>query len=81
MDHEKFSDDDVPSAPPFCGSGGEIKQDMEKSPTSKVEYTSTLAAEGSNLESVSPSISAQENITKGTCNSTVRFVQSIEIMY
>lgn len=72
LDHEKFSDDDVPSAPPFYGSGGEIKQDKEKSPTSKAEYASPLAVEGSNLESISPSVSAQEKVAKGTCNSTVR---------
>ncbi|KAM1203766.1 hypothetical protein ACFX13_020079 [Malus domestica] len=33
LQSKKFPDDDVPSAPPFCGATQEIKQDDEKSPT------------------------------------------------
>lgn len=72
LQNQKFSDDDLPSAPPFCGSGEEVKLDKEKTPAAKVEYSSPLAE--SNIENVAPTISVQDNIAKGTCDSSIRFV-------
>ena len=73
MEKQRFSDEDVPSAPPFCGSGGEIKIDRETSPVSKMEYLSSMKAEKDNLGR-SPGISQQDNVPKYTRDSTVRFV-------
>ncbi|KAI5654995.1 hypothetical protein M9H77_32182 [Catharanthus roseus] len=72
LQNQKFSDDDLPSAPPFCGSGEEVKLDKEKTPAAKVEYSSPLAATKSNIENVAPTISVQDNIAKGTCDSSIR---------
>ncbi|KAF5942663.1 hypothetical protein HYC85_020305 [Camellia sinensis] len=38
LPNEKFSDDDIPSAPLFCGSSREIKEDAEQLPTSRAQY-------------------------------------------
>ncbi|XP_022768426.1 uncharacterized protein LOC111312441 isoform X2 [Durio zibethinus] len=39
LQHEKFSDDDIPSAPPFSSSVQEVKQDIEHIPTSEIQST------------------------------------------
>ena len=41
--HEKFSDDDIPSAPPFSSSVQEVKQDTEHIPASEIESTQCAA--------------------------------------
>ncbi|XAR62089.1 hypothetical protein NMG60_11016706 [Bertholletia excelsa] len=40
LQNGRLSDDEVPSAPPFCGSVGEIKQTAEQYPTAKAHHTS-----------------------------------------
>ncbi|XWS21422.1 hypothetical protein CRYUN_Cryun30bG0053700 [Craigia yunnanensis] len=40
---EKFSDDDIPSAPPFSSSVQEVKQDTEHIPASEIESTQCAA--------------------------------------
>lgn len=66
----KLSDDDVPSAPPFAGSGKEVKLDNEKVTSSKVEYASSREAEESSLGNIPYGDGPKDNITNGTCNST-----------
>ncbi|XP_057490269.1 uncharacterized protein LOC130776172 [Actinidia eriantha] len=41
--NEKLSDDDIPSAPPFCGSAGEIKQEAEQLQNSRAHYAPRAA--------------------------------------
>ncbi|CDP11484.1 unnamed protein product [Coffea canephora] len=77
LEKQRFSDEDVPSAPPFCGSGGEIKIDRETSPVSKMEYLSSMKAEKDNLGR-SPGISQQDNVPKYTRDSTVRTAAAAE---
>lgn len=77
LEKQRFCDEDVPSAPPFCGSGGEIKIERETSPVSKMEYQSSMKAEKDNLGR-SPGISEQDNVPKGTRDSTVRTAAAVE---
>ncbi|KAK7275828.1 hypothetical protein RIF29_16953 [Crotalaria pallida] len=53
-------EDDVPSAPPFCGSGQEIRQTHEKIPASGA-HTSPKNAESSTLKSMSEDKIEEEN--------------------
>ncbi|XVE95208.1 hypothetical protein REPUB_Repub02eG0076300 [Reevesia pubescens] len=41
--HEKFSDDDIPSAPPFSSSVQEVKQDTNHIPVSEIQSTQCAA--------------------------------------
>ncbi|KAK9007340.1 hypothetical protein V6N11_051168 [Hibiscus sabdariffa] len=43
LQHEKFSDDDVPSAPPFSSSVKEDKQDSQHIPMIEIQTTSSAA--------------------------------------
>lgn len=74
MDSQRFSDEDVPSAPPFCGSGGEIKLDRETSPAPKRQYLFSMEAEKNTLGRRSPATGEQDSVRQDTCDSTVRFV-------
>lgn len=74
LENKRFSDEDIPSAPPFCGSGGEIKIDGETSSVSRKECVSSMAAEKDTPERKSSDTGQQDNVPKDTCDSTVRFV-------
>ncbi|KAL3514254.1 hypothetical protein ACH5RR_026971 [Cinchona calisaya] len=78
LDNQRFSDEDVPSAPPFCGSAGEIKIDKETSPASKTEYPSSMASEKDTLRSRSLGIGQQHNLPKDTRDSTMRTTAAAE---
>ncbi|KAL6997387.1 hypothetical protein U1Q18_007514 [Sarracenia purpurea var. burkii] len=43
LQNEKLSDDDFPSAPPFGGSAGEIKQDAEQLSAARSHYSTRVA--------------------------------------
>lgn len=43
IENRQASKEDFPSAPPFSGSFGEIKQEKEHSPVSKANYTPSTA--------------------------------------
>lgn len=59
LQNGKFSDDDdVASAPPFCGAAQEIKQAADKSPASKIHGT-THAADSSEIKT-GPSINPED---------------------
>lgn len=72
-------DEDVPSAPPFCGSTPEIRQTTEEIPTSRAHSTQNKA-ESSTVKSVSKDIKLENN---GCASSEqfVRLVYLIELVY
>ncbi|KAF8411383.1 hypothetical protein HHK36_003932 [Tetracentron sinense] len=69
LQNKRLSDDDVPSAPPFIGSGQEINQDAQQIPTSRAHGTpSTTNTNGfssrnepNTWKSMSSGITAQDN--------------------
>lgn len=71
LQSEKLSDDDVPSAPPFCGATQEIKQDDEISP-SRVHRTPHATA--SSEFKTTPGRKQEGNIENGNLGQFVRSV-------
>ena len=70
-------DDDIPSAPPFCGSTQEIKQTPEGIPASRA-HTTPNKAESSTLKSMSGD-KIENQVENGSSDQFVRFVYLIII--
>ncbi|KAM7514512.1 hypothetical protein LguiA_004095 [Lonicera macranthoides] len=66
--NQKPFDDDIPSAPPFSGSAGEVRQDVEKTPASRAHYTKStgdsrgFSANPNTSEKTSPSANTDDKI-------------------
>ncbi|VVA16266.1 PREDICTED: ZEAMMB73_Zm00001d018133 [Prunus dulcis] len=75
LQSEKLSDDDVPSAPPFCGATQEIKQDDDISP-SRVHRTPHATA--SSEFKTTPARKQEGNIENGNLGQFVRTTTSSE---
>ncbi|XP_028080585.1 uncharacterized protein LOC114282134 isoform X2 [Camellia sinensis] len=86
LPNEKFSDDDIPSAPLFCGSSREIKEDAEQLPTSRAQYKpyvpylhDFLAKNGPDAsDSSSPQVKPEDNTEKKIPDQHVRSASGIE---
>ncbi|CAL5348876.1 hypothetical protein CsSME_00035553 [Camellia sinensis var. sinensis] len=86
LPNEKFSDDDIPSAPLFCGSSREIKEDAEQLPTSRAQYKPYVpyshdfsAKNGPDAsDSVSPRVEPEDNTEKKIPDQHVRSASGIE---
>ncbi|XP_057470363.1 uncharacterized protein LOC130759232 [Actinidia eriantha] len=86
LQNEKFSDEDIPSAPQFCGSAGEIKQEAEQLPTSRAHYASRTAdlrdfsvKNGAKIsESVPPKVKPQDGTGQKMSDPSVRIATGIE---
>ena len=84
LQNEKFSDEDIPSAPQFCGSAGEIKQESKQLPTSRAHYEFRAAdlrdfsvKNGAKIsESVPPKVKPQDGSGQKMSDPSVRFVKS-----
>ncbi|KAA8538165.1 hypothetical protein F0562_027773 [Nyssa sinensis] len=86
LQNEKLSDDDIPSAPLFRGSAGEITQDTEKIPTSRAHYTPSVAdSQGFSVrnklntsKSISPVVNPQDNAGQKIPDQSVRTAAGVE---
>ncbi|KAL7208179.1 hypothetical protein ACSBR1_030014 [Camellia fascicularis] len=86
LPNEKFSDDDIPSAPLFCGSSREIKEDAEQLPTSRAQYKPYVpyshdfsAKNGPDAsDSISPRVEPEDNTEKKIPDQHVRSASGIE---
>ncbi|KAI7998806.1 hypothetical protein LOK49_LG10G00782 [Camellia lanceoleosa] len=86
LPNEKFYDDDIPSAPLFCGSSREIKEDAEQLPTSRARYKpyvpyshDFLAKNGPDAsDSISPRVKPEDNTEKKIPDQHVRSASGIE---
>lgn len=84
LQNEKLSDDDIPSAPPFCGSAGEIKQEAEQLQNSREHYAPHAAdfrdfsvKNGAKTsESVPPQVKPQDGTGQKMSDASVRSVKS-----
>ncbi|CAI9116173.1 OLC1v1017257C1 [Oldenlandia corymbosa var. corymbosa] len=72
LESQKFCEEDVPSAPPFCGPGGDIKLDREKSHATKTEHVPSIEPEKSSFASRPSVIGQQDVVRKETHDSTMR---------
>lgn len=76
LQDEKFSDEDIPSAPPFSSSVQEVKQDSRQIPVTEIE--SAKGAANSRDPKTFKSMSGVEpelNKSNKRSNECVRFVQ------
>ncbi|KAA8528345.1 hypothetical protein F0562_035700 [Nyssa sinensis] len=86
LPNERLSDDDIPSAPPFCGYAKEIKPDTEQIPTSRAHYTAYVAdSQGfsvrnkpNTLESISSGVYPQDNTEQKIPDQSVRTGAGVE---
>ncbi|KAK9270559.1 hypothetical protein L1049_026140 [Liquidambar formosana] len=88
LQNGKFSDDDddIPSAPPLCGSAQEIKPGTEQVPASRIQSMPHLADtydfssrnEPSTLKSTSPGVNPKENTGNGIPDQFIRTTASVE---
>uniref|UniRef100_A0A5B6ZKD2 Pesticidal crystal cry8Ba protein n=1 Tax=Davidia involucrata TaxID=16924 RepID=A0A5B6ZKD2_DAVIN len=84
--NERLSDDDIPSAPPFCGSAGATKQDTEQIPTSRAHNTPCVAdSQGFSVrnkpntsESISSGVNPQDNTGQKIPDQSVRTGAGVE---
>lgn len=79
LQNQKPSDDDNPSAPPFSGATGEIKQDAEHIPAFRAQCMPSEAdargfSKPNSLERKSPIVNPQNNIRQEIPDVSVRFV-------
>lgn len=80
-----LSDDDIPSAPPICGSAGEIKQDAEQLPTARPHHTPRAAdshdsvKNGPNIrENISSQVKPRDSTGQKLADQSVRSTTGIE---
>ncbi|XAR48510.1 hypothetical protein NMG60_11031358 [Bertholletia excelsa] len=60
LQEEKFADDDIPSAPPICGSASEIKQNIQEPAGTRAHHS---AKSGGNASEIVSSLLKQEDNT------------------